>query len=79
MDLKASVQKLFEDIKDVLKIVAPIMVFIGMVGAGILYAGSSWPPINYLKRNNPDLMNSLLVGIGILLAAGTISSLIVFS
>ncbi len=79
MDLKTSIQNFFNDIKDVLKIVAPTMLFIGMIGAGVIYAGSAWPPIYNLKRSNPDLMNNLLIGTVVLLAAGTISSLIVFA
>jgi len=79
MDLKAQVEQFFNDIKDVLKILAPICAFIGLVGAGIIYLGSSWPVIGKLKRDNPDLMNNMFIGMAVLLAAGTISSLIVFA
>ncbi len=78
MDLKSQVQQFFNDLRDVLKLVAPICAFIGLVGAGIIYTGSSWPVIGKLKRDNPDLMNNIFIGMGVLLAAGTISSLIVF-
>jgi hypothetical protein len=79
MDLKSQIEQFFNDIKDVLKIIAPLMAFIGIVGAGIIYLGSSWPIVSKLKRENPDLMNNLFIGMGVLLAAGTLSSLIVFS
>ncbi len=79
MDLKSQVEQFFNDIRDVLKLIAPICAFIGLVGAGIIYTGSSWPVIGKLKRDNPDLMNNIFIGMGVLLAAGTISSLIVFS
>ncbi len=79
MDLKTQVQQFFNDIKDVLKIVAPICAFIGLVGAGIIYMGSSWPIVGKLKRDNPDLMNNMLIGMAVLLAAGTVSALIVLS
>ncbi len=79
MDLKTQITQFFSDIKDVLKIVAPLMAFIGIVGAGIIYLGSSWPIVGKLKRDNPDLMNNMFIGMGVLLAAGTLSSLIVFS
>jgi hypothetical protein len=79
MDLKSQIETFFNDIKALLQIIAPICAFIGLVGAGIIYTGSSWPVIGKLKRDNPDLMNNILVGMGVLLAAGTISSLIVFS
>ncbi len=78
MDLKSQVQQFFSDLRDVLKLIAPICAFIGLVGAGIIYTGSSWPVIGKLKRDNPDLMNNIFIGMGVLLAAGTISSLIVF-
>ncbi len=79
MDLKSQVQQFFNDLRDVLKLIAPVCAFIGLVGAGIIYTGSSWPVIGKLKRDNPDLMNNIFIGMGVLLAAGTISSLIVFS
>ena len=74
-----SIQQFFTDIKDVLKLIAPICAFIGLIGAGIIYMGSSWPVIGKLKRDNPDLMNNMFVGMAVLLAAGTVSALIVFS
>ncbi len=79
MDLKTQLEQFFTDIKDVLKILAPICAFIGLVGAGIIYLGSSWPVIGKAKRDNPDLMNNMFIGMAVLLAAGTISSLIVFA
>lgn len=79
MDLKTQIQQFFTDIKDVLKLIAPICAFIGLIGAGIIYMGSSWPVIGKLKRDNPDLMNNMFVGMAVLLAAGTVSALIVFS
>ena len=79
MDLKTQIEQFFNGIKDVLKLIAPVCAFIGLVGAGIIYLGSSWPVIGLLKRDNPDLMNNMFIGMGILLAAGTISALIVFS
>lgn len=79
MDLKAQLEQFFTDIKDVLKIIAPICAFIGLVGAGVIYMGSSWPVVGKLKRDNPDLMNNMFVGMAVLLAAGTVSALIVFT
>lgn len=78
MDLKTQFQQFFTDIQDVMKIIAPIMAFIGLVGAGVIYMGSSWPVIGKLKRDNPDMMNSMFLGMALLLAAGTVSSLVVF-
>ena len=79
MDLKSQIEQFFTDIKGVMQILAPLCAFIGLVGAGIIYMGSSWPVIGRLKRNNPELMDNMFIGMAVLLAAGTISSLIVFA
>jgi hypothetical protein len=79
MDLKSQIEQFFTDIKGVMQILAPVCAFIGLVGAGIIYMGSSWPVIGRLKRNNPELMDNMFIGMAVLLAAGTISSLIVFA
>ena len=79
MDLKSQIEQFFTDIKGVMQILAPICAFIGLVGAGVIYMGSSWPVIGRLKRNNPELMDNMFIGMAVLIAAGTISSLIVFA
>ena len=79
MDLKTQIEQFFNDLKSLLQILAPICAFIGLVGSGIIYMGSSWPVVGRLKRNNPELMDNMFIGMAVLLAAGTISSLIVFS
>lgn len=79
MDLKTQVEQFFTDVKGIMQILAPICAFIGLVGAGIIYMGSSWPVIGRLKRNNPELMDNMFIGMAVLLASGTISSLIVFA
>jgi len=79
LDLKTQLETFFNDIKDILKIIAPICAFIGLIGAGIIYLGSSWSVIGKMKRDNPDLMNNMFIGMAVLLAAGTVSSLIVFA
>jgi len=79
MDLKAQVEQFFNDLKAIMQILAPICAFIGLIGAGIIYMGSSWPVVGRLKRNNPELMDNMFIGMAVLLAAGTISSLVVFA
>ncbi|MEP7285030.1 MAG: hypothetical protein ABI947_04595 [Chloroflexota bacterium] len=79
MDLKTQIEQFFTDVKDIAKLLAPVAAFIGIVGAGIIYTGAGLPVIGTLKRNNPDLMNNILIGMGVLIAAGTISSLIVYT
>jgi hypothetical protein len=79
MDLKTQMTTLFNDIKDIAKIVAPIMAFVGIIGAGIIYTGAALPIVSTWKRNNPDLMNSIFTGMLVLVAAGTISGLIAYA
>ncbi len=79
MDLKTQIQNFFNDTKDVLKLITPLIAFIGLTGAGIIYMGSSWPVIGKLKRDNPDLMNNMFIGMGVILAAGTVASFIVYA
>jgi len=79
MDLKTQIQNFFTDIKTILQLIAPICAFIGLVGAGIIYMGSSWPVIGKLKQNNPDLMNNMFIGMAVLLVASTAASLVVFA
>ncbi len=79
MDLKTQIEQFFNDLKAIMQILAPICAFIGLVGAGVIYMGSSWPVVGRLKRNNPELMDNMFIGMAVLLAAGTISSLVVFS
>ena len=78
MDLKTQIEQFFNDLKGIMQILAPICAFIGLVGSGVIYMGSSWPVVGRLKRNNPEMMDNMFIGMAVLLAAGTISSLIVF-
>ncbi len=79
MDLKTQITNFLNDLKDIAKLVAPVMAFIGIVGAGVIYTGAGLPVISKLKRDNPDLMHSILIGMVVLIAAGTVSGLIAYS
>ena len=79
MDLKTQIQQFFTDAKDVLRLITPMIAFIGIVGLGVMYLGSSWPIIGSFRRNNPDMANNVALGLAFCIAAGTLSSLIVFS
>ena len=79
MDLKTQISTFFSDIKGTLQIITPIVAFIGLTGAGIIYMGSSWPIISKLKRDNPDMMNNMAVGLAVIFAASTLASLVVYS
>ncbi len=79
MNLKTAIEQFFTDTKDVFKVIAPAMAFIGIIGLGILYVGAPLPVVSKFKRDNPDAFTSVTLGMVFLLAAGTLSSLIVFS
>ncbi len=79
MDLKAQIEQFFTDLKGVLQIITPVIAFIGVVGLGIMYLGSGWPIISKFRRDNPDMANNVALGLVFCIAAGTLSSLIVFS
>jgi len=38
----------------------------GLIGAGVTYMGSSWPVVGKLKRDKPDLMNNMFIGMAVL-------------
>jgi hypothetical protein len=79
MDLKSSIEQFFNDAREIAKVVAPAMAFIGIIGLGCIYMGSSLPIISSFKRNNPDALNTVTLGLVILIAAGSLTSLVVFS
>ena len=43
MNLGDAIQDLFNDVRDVAQIIAPIAAVIGFLGLGLMYMGSSWP------------------------------------
>lgn len=49
MNLSQAIQDLFNDIRDVAQIIAPIAAIIGFIGLGVMYMGSSWPLIGDWK------------------------------
>ncbi|HPV05882.1 MAG TPA: hypothetical protein PLD57_02355 [Aggregatilineales bacterium] len=53
--------------------------FLGMIGLGVMYMGSSWPIISQWKQDNPRAANQVVVGLLFVIAASTVASLISFS
>ena len=49
MDLKTQITTFFNDVKDIAKIVAPVMAFVGIIGAGV-----SPVPAGESDRNRPE-------------------------
>ena len=79
MDLSQAIQDLFNDIRDVAQIIAPIAAIIGFLGIGIMYMGSSWPIISDWKRDNPKAANQVVIGLLFVVFASSVTALISFS
>ena len=79
MDLSQAIQDLFNDIRDVAQLVAPIAAVIGFLGLGIMYMGSSWPIIGDWKRDNPKAANQVVVGLLFVVFASSVTALVSFS
>jgi hypothetical protein len=79
VDLSQAIQDLFNDIRDVAQIVAPIAAIIGFIGLGIMYMGSSWPIIGQWKQDNPRASNQVVIGLLFVIFASSVTALITFS
>ncbi len=78
MNLSQAVQDLFNDIRDVAQIVAPIAAVIGFVALGIMYLGSSWPILASWKQENPRAANQVVIGLLFIIFASSVTALITF-
>lgn len=79
MNLSDAVQQLFNDVRDVAQIIAPIAAVIGFLGLGLMYMGSSWPIIGDWKRENPKAANQVVIGLLFVIFASSVTALVSFS
>lgn len=79
MNLSDAIQQLFNDIRDVAQLIAPIAAVIGFLGLGLLYLGSSWPIIGDWKKENPKAANQVIVGLFFVIFASSVTTLISFT
>ena len=79
MNLSDAIQQLFNDIRDVAQLIAPIAAVMGFLGLGLLYLGSSWPIIGDWKKENPKAANQVIVGLFFVIFASSVTTLISFS
>lgn len=79
MDLSTAIQNLFNDIRDIAQLIAPIAAVIGFLGLGLMYMGSSWPIVGDWKRDNPKAANQVVVGLLFVIFASTVTTLVAFS
>jgi hypothetical protein len=78
-NVSTAVEGFFTDIKALLQIIAPIFAFIGVVGIGLMYMGSSMPVVSDWKKNNPQAASSVVMGLVFVLLASSVASLISFT
>jgi hypothetical protein len=74
-----AVESFFNDLKALLQIIAPIFAFLGVVGLGLMYMGSSFPVVGDWKKNNPQAASSVVMGLVFVLLASSVASLISFT
>ena len=79
MNLGEAIQDLFNDVRDVAQIIAPIAAVIGFLGLGLMYMGSSWPIIGDWKKDNPKAANQVVVGLLFVVFASSVTALITFA
>jgi phage-related minor tail protein len=79
VNLGEAIQDLFNDIRDVAQIIAPIAAVIGFLGLGLMYMGSSWPIIGDWKKDNPKAANQVVVGLLFVVFASSVTALITFA
>ncbi len=78
-DLANEIELFFEDIKALMQVIAPVVAFLGIVGLGLMYMGSSLPIISDWKRNNPQAASQVIMGLFFVLVASTVASFISFT
>ena len=74
-----AVETFFNDIQSLAQTIAPIFAFLGVLGLGLMYLGSSFPVISDWKRNNPQAASSITMGLVFVLLASSVASLISFT
>src|SRR5258708_36958143 len=76
--LMDAIKQFFNDAKSTFSYIGPIAIFLGCVGVGIMFALGAFPVTAQWKAQNPTAISGLFIGIPIMLAAGTLASLIPF-
>jgi hypothetical protein len=76
MTIRDAVEQLFTDAQDIARLIAPIVAFLGIVGLGVMYMGSSLPLIGDWKKDNPKAANSVVFGLFFMIFASSVTTLI---
>jgi hypothetical protein len=77
--LTQTIQSWFEDFKELAQIIAPIVAFLGFVGLGIMYMGSSLPIISTWRQSNPQAATQVVMGLFFVIIASGVASVISFT
>ena len=77
--VSTAVEGFFTDLKSLLQVIAPIFAFLGVIGLGLMYLGSSFPVLGDWKKNNPQAASSVVMGLIFVLLASSVASLISFA
>jgi hypothetical protein len=78
-EISTAIEGFFTEIQALMQVIAPIVAFLGVVGLGIMYLGSSLPILGEWKRQNPQAASSVVMGLIFVLLASSVASLISFS
>ena len=79
MSISQTIEQWFAEAQAVAQLVAPMAAFLGFIGLGLMYMGSSWPIIGQWKQDNPRAANQVVVGLLFIVAASTVASFISFT
>jgi uncharacterized membrane protein (DUF373 family) len=77
--LRTEIELFFTDVQALMQVIAPVIAFLGIVGLGMMYLGSSLPIISDWKRNNPQAASQVVMGLFFVLIASTVASMISFT
>ena len=77
--ISQTIEQWFAEAQTVAQLVAPMAAFLGFVGVGLMYMGSSWPIIGQWKQDNPRAANQVVIGLLFVIAASTLASFISFT
>ncbi|MCI0713737.1 MAG: hypothetical protein L0154_26500 [Chloroflexi bacterium] len=78
-NLTTEIEAFFTDLQSLAQVIAPMIAFLGFIGLGVMYLGSSLPIIADWKRNNPQASSQVVMGLIFVLIASSVASFISFT
>lgn len=78
-NLTTEIETFFNDLKSLAQVIAPVIAFLGFIGLGVMYLGSSLPILSDWKRNNPQASSQVVMGLIFVLIASSVASFISFT